>query len=345
MKGRLANLTINEKEEEDMDGLIQMGVEWIVAIQGMGGWLELPMRFFTFLGTQDFFFLVLPLIYWSIDAALGLRVALVLIASVTMNFFAKLWFAGPRPYWVSDRVVPFSAETSFGIPSGHAQNAVSVWGIIAAGIRKPWAWITAVALAFLIGFSRLYLGVHFVHDVVTGWLIGVVILWLFIRFWDSTAAWLKSKTFSQQVGLAFVISLIVIAIGFLSVQRLDGFTLPAEWANNALRASEELPDPVSMEDAVTSAGTFFGVTLGLAWISSRGGYQASGPVEKRALRFVVGLIGVLILWRGLAFVLPEGEELIPLMFRYIRYTLVGFWIIAGAPWLFFRIKLADAPKM
>lgn len=328
-----------------MDGLIQVGIEWIVAIQGMAPWLELPMQFFTFLGTQDFFFLVLPLIYWSVDAALGLRVALILIASVAMNFYAKLWFAGPRPYWVSDRIIPYSAETSFGIPSGHAQNAVSVWGIIAAGIRKPWAWITAGALAFLIGFSRLYLGVHFVHDVIVGWLIGVLILWLFLRFWDSTAAWLKTKTLPQQVGLAFATSLIMIAIGFLSVQRLTGYAFPADWADNALRPSEELPNPVTMEDPVTSAGTLFGVASGLAWITQRGGYQASGPAVKRGLRFIVGLIGVLILWRGLGLVLPGGEEVIPLLLRYIRYSLVGFWIIAGAPWLFFRIKLADAPKM
>jgi membrane-associated phospholipid phosphatase len=327
-----------------MDGLIRMGIEWIVAIQGMGGWLELPMKFFSFLGTQDFFFLMLPLIYWSLDAALGLRVALILITSVTLNFHAKLWFAGPRPYWVSDRVAVYSAESSFGIPSGHAQNAVSVWGIIASRIRKSWAWVTAFSLAFLIGFSRLYLGVHFVHDVVVGWLIGFAVLWLFIRYWDSTAAWLKTKSFSQQVMLAFFISLVVIALGFLSVQRLDGYVLPQEWADNARRAGE-LPDPVSREDPVTSAGTFFGAALGLAWITARGGYQASGPVGKRALRFVVGLIGVLILWRGLGLVFPEGETLIPLVLRYIRYAFTGFWIIGGAPWLFFRIKLADAPGM
>ena len=63
---------------------------------------------------------------------------------------------------------------------------------------------------------------------------------------------------------------------------------------------------------------------------------------KRALRFVVGLIGVLILWRGLGLVFPDNNDLISYLLRYIRYTFVGFWIAAGAPWLFFRFKLADA---
>ena len=327
-----------------MDGLIQTGIDWIVEIQGLGGWLETPMKFFSFLGSQDFFFLVLPLIYWSVDAVLGLRVAFILLASVTMNFYVKLWFADPRPYWVSDRVMPYSAETSFGIPSGHAQNSVSIWGSIAAAFRKPWAWAAALGLAFLIGFSRLYLGVHFVHDVVVGWLIGFVLLWFFLRFWDSTVAWLKTKSVSQQVLMGLIVSVVMVVIGFLFVQRLDGFVFPEEWRENALRAGE-LPAPVSMEAPVTAAGTFFGFALGLAWIMSTGGYQASGPAGKRALRFFVGLIGVLILWRGLGMVLPDGEELIPLILRYARYALVGFWITGGAPWLFFRIKLADAPKM
>jgi membrane-associated phospholipid phosphatase len=327
-----------------MDGLIQIGIEWIVAIQSIGGWLEVPMQFFSFLGQQDFFFLVLPLIYWSVDAALGMRVGLILITNVFIYIHAKLWLVQPRPYWVSNRVVAYLSDPLFGIPSGHAQNSISVWGIIAADIRKRWAWVAAFALAFLIGFSRLFLGIHFVHDVVAGWLIGLATLWLFIRFWDSTAAWLKTRSFSQQIALAFAVSLVMIVVGVLSVQRLEGFVFPEEWAENALRAGE-LPDPVSIEDSVTSAGTFFGIALGMAWITSRGGYQASGPAAKRALRFVVGLIGVLILWRGLGLVFPAGEELVPLVLRYLRYALVGFWITAGAPWLFFRIKLAEAPKM
>ena len=129
------------------------------------------------------------------------------------------------------------------------------------------------------------------------------------------------------------------------MNRLDGYTFPAAYEVNALRSSDVLPAPVSLEDIFTAAGTFFGMAVGAAWIMSRGGYQADGPAEKRALRFFVGLIGVLILWRGLGLVFPQGEDFIAYFLRYVRYLLVGFWIIAGAPWLFFRIKLANAPKI
>ena len=327
-----------------LDTLVQLGVNWIVAIQSLGGWLEVPMNFFSFLGSENFFFLTLPLIYWSIDAGLGLRVAVILIASNSLKPVFKMFFAGPRPYWVSPQVKAFVAEGSFGVPSGHAQDAVALWGMMASGARRRWAWIAAFTLAFLIGFSRLYLGVHFVHDVLAGWLIGGLLLWAFLRFWDPAAAWLQTKSFGQQVLIAFLLSLLVIALGALVVGRLDGYTLPAEWRENALRAGE-LPDPVSMEGTLTSAGTLFGLAVGVAWLATRGGYQTSGPVAKRALRYVIGLVGVLLFWKGLDFVFPSGEDFIGFIFRYLRYSLVGLWISAGAPYLFFHFKLADKPKI
>jgi membrane-associated phospholipid phosphatase len=323
-----------------MDILTQNGIDWILAVQSLGAWLQPLMEFFSFLGTENFFLLVLPILYWSVDAALGLRVGFILITSIYLNGIFKLFFAAPRPYWVSDRVLPLAAEHTFGIPSGHAQNAVGVWGIIAAGSRKTWIWMMAFALMLLIGFSRWYLGVHYSQDVILGWLIGALLLWAFLRFWDPVVAWLRQKTLGAQVLLAFVVSLLFIALGAFSFGRLDGYTFPEEWRENALRASDELPVPVSMETSLTSAGTFFGLAAGAAWIASRGGFQAHGSVGQRALRFVVGLIGILILWRGLGLVFPDHADLISYILRYLRYSLVGFWVSAGAPWLFFRFKLA-----
>lgn len=327
-----------------MDLLMQDGIDWIIAIQSLGSWLELPMEFFTFLGYENFFFLVLPLIYWSIDAGLGLRVAFILASSNYLNAIVKMLFVAPRPYWVSAQVEPLSVEETFGVPSGHAQNAAALWGIVAARVNKRWAWITALLLTFFIGFSRLYLGMHFLHDVIVGWLIGLVILFAFLQFWDPAAAWLRQKTLSQQVGIAFVISLLMIALGILISSPLNAYVFPAEWTDNALRVGP-LPDPVSIEGMFTSAGSLFGLAAGAAWIASRGGYDTSGPLEKRALRYVVGLIGIIVLWYGLGEVFPRGETVVPLILRYIRYSLVGFWVTAGAPWLFFHFKLVRPPKM
>jgi membrane-associated phospholipid phosphatase len=189
----------------------------VVSIQSLGN--ELPMKFFTFLGNENFFFLVLPMLYWSVDAGLGLRVASILITSNVLNSVGKSLFASPRPFWVSADVQPLSYEHSFGIPSGHAQNSAAQWGIMAAWLGKRWAWIAAVVIALLVGISRLYLGMHFPHDVVLGWLFGYVLLFLFIRFWDPVVAWLRTKTLITGACLCFPV---VIAVEMLSNAPLNG---------------------------------------------------------------------------------------------------------------------------
>ncbi len=326
-----------------MDFLIQNGINLIIAIQGLGAWLNAPMQLFSSLGYENFYLLILPLLYWCVDANLGLRVGVILLFSTGVNELFKFAFAGPRPYWVSAQVKPLSAETSFGVPSGHAQNAVSVWGMLAGTLKKPLAWITAIALMFLIGFSRLYLGVHFPHDVLAGWLIGAVILTLFLRLWDSISARVQKMSLLQQILLAFAISLVMALAGGFLVSGLRNYQLPAEWLANALRAGAA-PAPVSMDGLLTSAGTLFGLLSGAAWMKQMGGYQAEGLLWKRAVRYLIGIVGLVILWQGLGAIFPRHEDLVSYMLRFFRYTLVGIWVSGGAPWLFIRFNFADKPR-
>jgi hypothetical protein len=92
------------------------------------------------------------------------------------------------------------------------------------------------------------------------------------------------------------------------------------------------------------AGTFFGLVVGSAWILHNGGYQVTGPIWNRSLRYVIGLIGVLVFWMGLGALLPDGDGFIFYTLRYLRYSLVGWWVAAGAPWVFARSGLSETPK-
>jgi membrane-associated phospholipid phosphatase len=317
------------------------GIALILAVQNLGAWLEAPMRFFTFLGTENFYLIILPVLYWCVDANLGLRVGVILLFSGSVNEIFKLALHSPRPYWVSAQVKALSSETSFGLPSGHAQNAVSVWGMLASHVGKTWAWAVAMLVAFLIGFSRMYLGVHFGGDVLLGWLIGVILLFAVLRLWDSVGNWVTKKSLTVQTALALAASLVMILLGAFFVYGLRDYSLPAEWMTNAARASDVLPAPVSMDNIISSAATLFGLVLGAAWMRQMGGFQASGPVEKRVLRYIVGFVGVAIFWYGLGEIFPHGEALFPYILRFIRYSLVGLWVSGGAPWLFFRFNLAE----
>jgi hypothetical protein len=186
--------------------------------------------------------------------------------------------------------------------------------------------------------------VHFLHDVLTGWLLGGLTLWAFVAYWDRVAAWLKSQTFTRQVTVAFIVSMVFITLSALTVAAKSGYVIPGEWMVNAARVGDELPDPVSLSGAITPAGTLFGLAIGLAWMTGRGGFQAGGSVTQRALRYMVGAIGVLIFWYGLGLVFPRGEFLLSYLLRYFRYVLIGFWVSGGAPWLFYKLNLAEEPK-
>lgn len=325
-----------------MQILVDFGISLIISIQSAGDWLIAPMKFFSYLGNEEFFLLVLPLIYWSIDSALGLRVGVVLVTSNLFNNIFKVIFAGPRPYWVSSHVrALWTSETSFGIPSGHAQNAVSVWGMIAAYYKRTWVWVTAIVVMFLIGFSRIFLAAHFPHDVVFGWLLGAVLLWAVNYFWEPVTAWVGPKPLGQQILIAFIASMLFVVLGYGATSFRSGYQVPDAWMASAALVNAEEPDPISPDGSFTSAGIFFGLGAGAAWIISIGGFQAAGPVEKRALRYVIGLIGVLILYMGLGQIFPRNDDLISYALRFVRYSLIGFWVAGGAPWVFKRFKLAE----
>jgi membrane-associated phospholipid phosphatase len=330
-------------KEQSMDSLISFGIALVASFQSLGGWLEVPMKIFSFLGSEDFFLFFLPLVYWCIDANLGLRIGFILLAGNGLNDLFKLAMHGPRPYWVSTTVQGMASETSFGVPSGHSQIAAGIWGTVAAYLRKGWAWGVALLVILLIGLSRLYLGVHFPHDVLLGWTLGFLTLWAFVKFWDPVAARLKKLTMGRQMLVAFAVSLGMILLGVLIAFLSRDFVLPAEWVANATRGGE-IPDPLTLSGIFTAGGTLFGLAAGVAWLSPRGGYRVSGPAWMRAVCYLVGLVGVVVFYFGLKLVFPSGDDLVGLLFRYVRYTFVGAWVSAGAPWVFTKLKIGNSPS-
>jgi membrane-associated phospholipid phosphatase len=323
-----------------MNALFDLGIKIVLAIQGLGGWLKAPMDFFSFLGTENFFMFLLPILYWCVDSRLGLRVAFILMLSTGINDGLKLAFHWPRPYWYSMDVNSFATETSFGIPSGHSQNSFAIWGMMAASLKKGWGWVVAMLIVFLIGFSRLYLGVHFPHDVLLGWLVGGLLLWLVLRFWDPVTKWLKKIPFGGQVLAAFLASLALILIVLIPYLwlKLTNWQPDPTWAAFASEA-------VTLTGAFTAAGVLFGLGVGLAWLNRQGGFKTSAAWWKLVLRILVGMVGVIIFYAGLdalfGMIAPDAEALLPYLLRFLRYTMVGAWVSGGAPWLFLRLKLAE----
>lgn len=325
-----------------MSPLLEWGIPIIEWFQALGDGLLPIMKFFTFLGTENFYLLIMPSFLWCFDSALGFRVGLILLTSGMLNATLKLAFGFPRPYWVSDRVSAYSAETSFGAPSGHAQNAVTLWGRLAAGLGRKWTTVGAIVLILAISISRLYLGVHFPTDVLAGWIVGGIILILFLKFEAPVKDWLSRKNVSSQIFVVILFSLSLLALGLIVSAIVSGREVPLEWSDRAAAAfpTAEPISPTDVDAFVSSSAVLLGLGSGGVLLFSWGGFNAGGPYLKRLLRFLVGVSGVVIIYFGLRWIFPSEPSLLGHILRFIRYGLVGFWISYPAPRLFVKLNLA-----
>jgi membrane-associated phospholipid phosphatase len=328
-----------------MDVIWQLEVNITLFFQSLGTWLVAPMKFFSFLGTEEAYIILLPIIYWCIDSIIGIRVAFMLIFAGVFNGFFKILFHSPRPYWFDARVKALSSETSFGMPSGHAQLSSGVLGILASSVKKAWFTWMVVFIVIMIGLSRIVLGVHFTSDVLAGWLLGGLGVWLFIKYEKPVVSWFTKRSFGGQIRIAFILAMVIILISIAAVFSLGpAYAMPAAWVQNALQDGAEAPYPIDISGAFTLAGIFFGMLSGYMYLVHKfGGYDAHGTLAKRILRLLVGIVGVAVFYLGLGKVFPNQPDLLSFTLRFIRYSLVGLWVAAGAPLVFFWLKLAEKP--
>lgn len=328
-----------------MEWLHQFELAWILLIQSFGVWLVTPMRLISTVGNEEFFLIVMPILYWSVDSALGLRVAVILLFSNGINAAVKLAVHSSRPYWISQDIQAYSTEQSFGFPSGHAQIAAGIWGYIATRLHSPRWRIFLVVLIFLIGFSRVFLGVHFISDVAAGWAIGGLIVLLVTRLERPVGAWLSRQSLRDMLLTALISALLLGGMVILSAAATHTWQVPAEWNENALKADPNTPiNPFSIDPVFTTTGVWLGLWAGLAWrYHRRGEFQASGSYLQRLLRYLIGLAGVFLFWYVLGKIFPRDMSLLSYLLRFLRYLLVGLWITGLSTYLFEALKLSPMP--
>lgn len=130
----------------------------------------------------------------------------------------KLYTAVERPPLLN------SAQMSYAFPSAHASLSVAVFGflavIVARELRNNWHWVPysmAVFMVVAIGFSRLYLGVHWLSDVLAGWSLGLAWVALMgIAYRHHPAPAVSTKIFTP-----LAVSTLILLAGFYGSQQLD----------------------------------------------------------------------------------------------------------------------------
>lgn len=150
-------------------------------------WLEEGMRDITALGSNWVLLLAALcssiLLWLNQHRKLALALVVGIGAGLAVTFALKHGFARPRPTLVVHETQVFTSS----FPSAHAMMSVITWFSLALifsaspkGLaRRRYIMLVASIITFCIGFSRVYLGVHWPTDVIAGWLAGAVwvILW------------------------------------------------------------------------------------------------------------------------------------------------------------------------
>ncbi|WP_018479700.1 phosphatase PAP2 family protein [Pontibacter roseus] len=143
------------------------------------------MKFITFFASAEYLLvapalLVMVLVWFHRLRWYGLNVLLIAFTSTMLNQLMKRLFERPRP------VTAMLEQSGLSFPSGHAMIGGSFYGlliyIVWREVRSPfwkWLWITLLTvLVLLIGYSRIYLNVHYATDVLAGYAMGI--LWLLL---------------------------------------------------------------------------------------------------------------------------------------------------------------------
>ena len=149
---------------------------------GAAPWLTFLMRRLTILGSELFLVPLGAVIIWQLVAA-GRRHAAVLftiaaLGGEALSQILKLLFTRTRP----EAYFGYTLPRSYSFPSGHALVCCCFFGALAAILTRRMSsapkqraiWAGAALLAFLVGFSRVYLGVHHASDVIAGYSAAIV---------------------------------------------------------------------------------------------------------------------------------------------------------------------------
>lgn len=284
---------------------------------------ELVTRF----GEEMILIVVFCALFWCIDKRKAYVLGVVFFMSSLVVQGMKIVFRVPRPWVVDSTFQPVGGSvrmaTGYAFPSGHTQNAAALWGSLGAQFKAKWFKIICFTMALLVGLSRLYLGVHFIEDVVVALAVTFIILAVAMKFVAREEICIKRE---------LIISGVIVAIGI------------AVLIYAAVSYHGQLSESYQLRDSTRAAGAAIAFALGM--FIERVYIQFSVKSKNigwHILKFVIG-IGVTLaiqeIFRFIANTVRVGYEE-TLVIDSLRYFAVVIWIMVCYPLIikkFFAVK-------
>lgn len=270
--------------------------------------LDTIFRCISFLGEQYFVIAIIMSVYFLIDKKKGQRMIYAMITTICLNNTLKGLIKYTRPFVYDNTLKPapnaIKGASGYSFPSGHTQSATTTYASLALNIKNKKITIIAIIIIFLVGLSRLYLGVHYPKDVVFGLIIGLLC---------SFGAYFIHKKFENEPKKLFLTYIITLAIFIPFI-----FVF---WTNN-------YDEMFLLKDFYTSFSISLGLILGMYLEYRFVNFQKSSCFKTNIMRLIGFLITLLILYVGLKLlfslsIFPQEGKSTKIIFDAIRYFLLG----------------------
>ena len=266
-----------------------MELEILRSIQSIANpFLDILFQLITMCGEQIVLISIIAVIYWALDKKFGEYIAYSVLTSVLLNNTIKDIFKMKRPIGEKGiRTLREQTATGYSFPSGHTQNASSFYGAMAIYLKKRVMHIIATIMIILVGFSRLYLGVHYPKDVIVGGILGVLTSLICYKLYNK---------FENKM-LLYVITFVI-------------FIPALTFAHSA--------------DFIKGMGTYLGFIIGIYIEKKYVNFSVEGSTGNKIIRVLLGILILLTLQVGLKVLLPSAP--IFSFIRYLLISLTGIGI-------------------
>lgn len=340
----MTELTAASKE---LHFIHQWGIEVIRAVQNFSNpFLNEIMKIFTEASTYGFVVFIIGLYLWCIDYKKGLHLAYAAAFTSGLNGGIKRIFRIPRPFAHAPEIM-LKSIGGFSTPSGHSSISAFIYPAVlfykpfgenlskdsqSAKPQKSTVSVkikiaAAIVLPFLVGFSRVYLGVHYPTDVLLGWGLGAFIFLSMMFFLPAIEAKLSTLTLNRTDESDAQ------NIKFKKTASIR-FTLAALFSFILILISRE---------KVNEAGLILGLAFGNIRILENSKYSfdaSSGTWVQKFLRFIIGsalsCIPIMIFY----LLKIDSSYAQYRLYRFLEFFAVGLIASGLAPIIFCRLKIS-----
>lgn len=311
-------------------------IHWLQTFRST--FMDYFVQFWTLFGEELIIIGILGFLYWCYDKVIGEKVGVAVFVSLVLNSVIKVLVARPRPFLADDTITNIrpSTATGYAFPSGHTQGAATVFTSFACWLKKKWITISSIVIIVMVAVSRMYLGAHYLSDVLVGATLGIAISIGFYFYFKKVT---DNFLFYKQI-------LYAVAMIFLASYLFYLFT-----ANAVGDESNALAMYNSLEGVAKMLGAITGFVIGIWFEKKRVNFTNHSVLWKNAIRFILGVAIVMIIRIALKEVfslIVNPEELeegalvassLAVIFDFLRYFAMVFIGIGIYPLLFRKAKL------